>query len=81
MQLFLPHRQDAQLKPRGFETYEEFYTTGSVCFGTNRKLQEVTSMVKNNFVEYEKDVDDIEVAEKMLDACGPQEDAWAQICS
>lgn len=33
LQLFLPYRKDVQLKPAGFETYQQFYSSGLVRLG------------------------------------------------
>lgn len=38
LQLFLPYRNQTQLKPEGFETYESFYDDGFVKLHNKRSV-------------------------------------------
>ncbi|KAK6165196.1 hypothetical protein SNE40_023581 [Patella caerulea] len=78
LQLFLPYRQTEQLKPPSFETYEDFYKFGSVRYYNDVEL--VREIVNNNREQYEKDAVNIEMAQEILEKCGPLNDAWANIC-
>ncbi|XP_006822000.1 uncharacterized protein LOC102807333, partial [Saccoglossus kowalevskii] len=79
LQLFLPYRIDKQLKPVGFEFFENFYHDGAVKLG-NAPLEKVKLIVDRNRALFEKEADAIETASKLLDECGQLEDAWAKIC-
>lgn len=37
LQLFLPYREDWQLKPAKFETYEDFYENGFMNLSSEKK--------------------------------------------
>ncbi|KAK6167006.1 hypothetical protein SNE40_021119 [Patella caerulea] len=78
LQLFLPYRQTEQLKPPPLETYEDFYKFGSVRYYNDVEL--VREIVNNNREKYEKDAVNIEMAQEILEKCGPLDDAWANIC-
>ncbi|KAK6168715.1 hypothetical protein SNE40_019901 [Patella caerulea] len=78
LQLFLPYRQTEQLKPPPLETYEDFYKFGSVRYYNDVEL--VREIVNNNREQYEKDAVNIEMAQEILEKCGPLDDAWANIC-
>ena len=79
LQLFLPHRVDAHLKPPHFETYEEFYNAGNVKLHKS-KIFPVKFVVENNRKRFEADIESMDDAEEYLAKFGPQEDAWALIC-
>ncbi|XP_006820870.1 uncharacterized protein LOC100373785 [Saccoglossus kowalevskii] len=80
LQLFLPYRADFQLKPRTFESFEEFYENGAVKVGVN-KVETVKAIVNRNRALFEKEADAIEEAEKIMEKHPSLEDAWAQIHS
>ncbi|XP_006824386.2 uncharacterized protein LOC100379079 [Saccoglossus kowalevskii] len=80
LQLFLPHRTDSQLKPCNFDSFEDFYQTGAVKYAC-KTLETVKAIVDRNRALFEKEVDEIDAAEQILEACPPLEDAWAQIHS
>ena len=79
LQLLLPHRVDVHLKPPGFETFEEFYSKGSVKLDKS-SIVTVKFVVDTNRQMFEVNVESIEEAEEYLTKFGPQEDAWAMIC-
>ncbi|XP_049319588.1 uncharacterized protein LOC125781000 [Astyanax mexicanus] len=79
LELFLPHYLKSQLKPSTFQTYQEFYETGSVKYSDN-ELVSVKLTVDTNMAMFEKESDSIDKAQEDLDAHGPMEDAWAQLC-
>lgn len=80
LQLFLPYRKELQLKPRKFETYEIFYKIGHIKYPGEETLQSVKEIVDRNMSEYVKDGQNMEEAERIFDAQGPQEDAWCELC-
>ncbi len=77
LQLFLPYRIDAQLKPSQFETYQEFFEKGFVTILGS--LQSVKCVVEGNRSRFEVDIESLEAAELHLENFGVQEDAWALI--
>ncbi|XP_067660106.1 uncharacterized protein, partial [Haliotis asinina] len=78
LQLFLPYRVNAQLKPPTFESHERFYHEGSVKIGTT--IQLVKTIVDENKALFENDADELDRAEEILGSAGCLEDAWSQIC-
>lgn len=81
LQLFLPYREDWQLKPAKFETYEDFYENGFVNLSSEKKsLLCVKELVNSNLCEFVKTGQMLEEAEKIFDTQGPQEDAWCELC-
>lgn len=80
LHLFLPYRKDVQLKPRQFPTYEIFYETGSVRYSGDKNILSVKEIVDSNMSRYVKDTENLEDAERVFDARGPQEDAWCELC-
>ncbi|XP_074656877.1 uncharacterized protein LOC141910064 [Tubulanus polymorphus] len=78
LQLFLPYRQDEQLKPPGFETFEVFYETGHVCLGS-APLTAVKHIVDKHRSWFEADIETFDMAQEMLNTNDEYEDAWAQI--
>ena len=79
LQLFLPHRIDAHLKPADFETYEEFYNTASVKLD-KCNIVSVKFVVQSNRQMFEANIESMDDVEEYLAKFGPQEDAWALIC-
>lgn len=78
LQLFLPHYNDSDLKPKKYYTYEEFYNCGVPKSGC--ELKQVKSIVDGNRELFEKESDKIEEAKQLLEQNIDLEDAWAQIC-
>ncbi|XP_056093733.1 uncharacterized protein LOC130072579 [Rhinichthys klamathensis goyatoka] len=78
LQLFLPHYEDYQLKPEKFHTYEDFYNNGAVKCGSN--VTEVKSIVDSNRALFEKDSDEMDRAQQVLELGVDLEDAWAALC-
>ncbi len=79
LQLFLPYREDVQLKPGNCETFEQFYNKGQVIFRDGcRRL--VKSVVDLNRSKFEREVDDLDEVQKMIDRDGVLEDAWCELC-
>ena len=81
LKLYLPHRNDDQLKPPTFESYEEFYFNGNVKLHSSGIVEKVSTIVDNNRKLFENDTDAIERAEEMVlgGATGCFEDAWANL--
>ncbi|XP_063049297.1 uncharacterized protein LOC134443443 [Engraulis encrasicolus] len=75
LQLFLPHYEILHLKPPPFETYEHFYNNGAVKCGTD--VQTVKSIVDDNKALFEKDSDELDKAEQLLQTDIDLTDAWA----
>lgn len=80
LQLFLPHREKSHLKPKKFETYENFYETGFVRYTGEEMLLSVKQIVEDNMSDYVKDEQRLEEAERIFEVQGPQEDAWCELC-
>ncbi|KAI8485729.1 hypothetical protein Bbelb_365630 [Branchiostoma belcheri] len=77
LKLYLPHYNDAQLKPPQYEKYEEFYSDGFAPLpNTNNK---VDAIVHANRRKFEQNVDEIEQARKDVEDGSFVEDVWAQI--
>ncbi|VDI59074.1 Hypothetical predicted protein [Mytilus galloprovincialis] len=81
LQLFLPFKNEDQLKPSMFETYEDFYKRGHVKFLNSNSLLAVKDTVDHNMSSYVKTSSSIEEAIEKLEENGSHEDAWAQLCS
>lgn len=54
LQLFLPYRNQMQLKPEGFEMYKSFYESGFVKLHDKRCVQSVKNIVESNHTRYAK---------------------------
>ncbi|XP_062574488.1 uncharacterized protein LOC134236336, partial [Saccostrea cucullata] len=80
LQLFLPYRNRTQLKPKKFQSYENFYEQGYVKYSKEENLSSVKQVVDNNMSEFVRDGQNLEEAERIFDAQGPQEDAWCEMC-
>ncbi|XP_062588390.1 uncharacterized protein LOC134250047 [Saccostrea cucullata] len=80
LQLFLPYWTEAQLKPPGFELYEDFYETGYVKILGRKKKESVKSIVDFNHSLYAKNEDVIDNAQEAYEMIGEPEDAWSRIC-
>ncbi|KAI8518266.1 hypothetical protein Bbelb_042830 [Branchiostoma belcheri] len=75
LKLYLPHYNDAQLKPPQYEKYEEFYSDGFAPLPNNK----VDAIVHANRRKFEQNVDEIEQARKDVEDGSFVEDVWAQI--
>ncbi|XP_052696227.1 uncharacterized protein LOC128174822 [Crassostrea angulata] len=80
LQLFLPHWTEAQLKPPGFDLYEDFYKTGHVKFSGSNRKQSVKTVVDMNHSRYARNEDVIDIAQEAYEMNGEPEDAWSRIC-
>ncbi|XP_062591494.1 uncharacterized protein LOC134252984 [Saccostrea cucullata] len=80
LQLFLPHWNEAQLKPPGFELYESFYENGHVRIKGKRNVQAVKTIVDLHHAQYARNEDVITEAQEMFENIGEPEDAWATLC-
>ncbi|XP_065139046.1 uncharacterized protein [Paramisgurnus dabryanus] len=78
LQLFLPHYEDWQLKPDNFNTYEDFYSNGAVKCGST--LASVKCIVDANRAIFEKESDQMDRAQQLLEQGVDLEDAWALLC-
>ncbi|XP_076132870.1 uncharacterized protein LOC143114916 [Alosa pseudoharengus] len=78
LQLFLPYRMDVQLKPPGYDRFEDFYNNGHVCYADGN-LQSVKVIVDQNRNSFEVDADLLQAAEQEVNN-GILEDAWCQLC-
>lgn len=77
LQLFLPYRNQTQLKPKGFEMYQSFYENGYVKLHDKRYLQSVKDIVLSNHARYAANENAIEKAHELYEHIGEPEDAWA----
>lgn len=80
LQLFLPYWVETQLKPPGFDLYEDFYKSGHVKISCERPNQSLKSIVDINHSHYAKNEDLIENAQEAYEMNGEPEDAWSRIC-
>ncbi|XP_052692014.1 uncharacterized protein LOC128170074 [Crassostrea angulata] len=80
LQLFLPYWIETQLKPPGFDLYEDFYNSGYVRISGERRNRSVKSIVEINHSHYAKNEDLIENAQEAYEMNGEPEDAWSRIC-
>lgn len=78
LELFLPHRLNADILPLPFESYEAFYNHGE--FIINSQLHTVKDIVTANKQRFEKNADTLEEVEKEIHSHGVYQDAWAQLC-
>lgn len=80
LQLFLPYWKDNQLKPPGFDLYENFYETGFVRIVGLSGTQSVKEIVNYNHSRYAKNEEMIENAQEAYEMNGEPEDAWSKLC-
>nr|XP_034322337.1 uncharacterized protein LOC117688395 [Crassostrea gigas] len=80
LQLFLPYWTEAQLKPPGFDLYQDFYETGYVKISGRERKQSVKTIVDLNHARYAKNEDEIVNAQEAYEMNGEPEDAWSRIC-
>nr|XP_034326027.1 uncharacterized protein LOC105328140 [Crassostrea gigas] len=80
LQLFLPYWTDAQLKPPGFDLYQDFYETGYVKISGHERKESVKSIVDLNHARYAKNENEIVNAQEAYEMNGEPEDAWSRIC-
>ncbi|XP_061175927.1 uncharacterized protein LOC133184868 [Saccostrea echinata] len=80
LQLFLPYWTEAQLKPPGFDLFEDFYETGYVKISGRKVKESVKSIVDFNRSRYAKNEDVIDNAQETYEMNGEPEDAWSRIC-
>ncbi|XP_077364609.1 uncharacterized protein LOC144009028 isoform X1 [Festucalex cinctus] len=78
MQLFLPYRVDTQLKPPNCELFEQFYKNGHVRFNDGSK-HSVKSVVDLNRSKFEKEANELEAIQNMIDSDGILENAWCDL--
>ena len=79
LELYLPHRDEAQLKPQRFETYETFYNTGSVVLPNTTQVRTVRDIVNENRARFEQNSQALDQALEQAQDLGQLEDAWANI--
>uniref|UniRef100_A0A671UFX1 ATP-dependent DNA helicase n=1 Tax=Sparus aurata TaxID=8175 RepID=A0A671UFX1_SPAAU len=79
LQLFLPYHKDAQLKPTGFETFEQFYQHGRVLF-SDGSWHSVKDVVDHNRCTFERHADELDTIQNSIDSDGVAEDAWCELC-
>ncbi|XP_062581095.1 uncharacterized protein LOC134242909 [Saccostrea cucullata] len=80
LQLFLPYWTETQLKPPGFELYEDFYKTGYVKISSGKRKQSVKSIVESNHSKYAENEEMVDNAQDAYEMNGEPEDAWSRIC-
>ncbi|XP_052681371.1 uncharacterized protein LOC128162243 [Crassostrea angulata] len=80
LQLFLPYWTETQLKPPGFDLYEDFYQNGHVKISGRKRKESVKSIVDLNHLKYAKNEDVIDNAQEAYEINGEPEDAWSRIC-
>lgn len=78
LQLFLPHRNDSDLKPSPFKSYEDYYKFGTIDIDGND--HSVQSIVDGNRCLFEKESEKIDKLKEMIEKCRELEDVWGQIC-
>ncbi|KAK7921900.1 hypothetical protein WMY93_008802 [Mugilogobius chulae] len=79
LQLFLPYRKDDDLKPSGYEHFQQFYANGSVFF-SDGTLHSVKSIVDANRQRFEALPEDFDDLQEIMESDDLLEDAWGQLC-
>lgn len=70
LQLFLPYRNQTQLKQEGFETYESFYDDGFVKLHNKRSVQSVKQIVESNHTRYAENENSMDRAQERYEHLG-----------
>ncbi|XP_029934951.1 uncharacterized protein LOC115378676 [Myripristis murdjan] len=80
LQLFLPYRTDSDLKPAGFELFEQFYNDGQVTF-SDGSVHSVRDVVGENRARFEVNCPHLELAQEIAaQNNGVDEDVWGELC-
>ncbi|XP_029910642.1 uncharacterized protein LOC115361416 [Myripristis murdjan] len=80
LQLFLPYRTDSDLKPEGFELFEQFYNDGEVMF-SDGSVHSVHDVVDENRARFEVNCPHLELAQEIAaQNNGVDEDVWGELC-
>ncbi|TKS65838.1 ATP-dependent DNA helicase PIF7 [Collichthys lucidus] len=79
LQLFMPYYTDGQLRPVGFETYQDFYLNGQVRCADNL-MRSVKSVVDRNRSTFEVESEELDNVEELIHNDGIAEDAWCELC-
>ncbi|KAK7886520.1 hypothetical protein WMY93_026141 [Mugilogobius chulae] len=79
LQLFLPYRKDDDLKPRFYESFQQFYANGSIQF-SDGTLHSVKSIVDANRNRFEALPEDFEDLQDIMASDDLLADAWGQLC-
>ncbi|XP_078330659.1 uncharacterized protein LOC111107339 [Crassostrea virginica] len=80
LQLFLPYRTKAHLKPPSFDLYQTFYDNGHVRIQGKQDIQSVKDVVDTNHARFAQNEDVIAEAQDVFENIGEPEDAWANLC-
>nr|XP_022298213.1 uncharacterized protein LOC111107339 [Crassostrea virginica] len=80
LQLFLPYRTKAHLKPPSFDLYQTFYDNGYVRIQGKQDIQSVKDVVDTNHARFAENEDVIAEAQEAFENIGEPEDAWANLC-
>ncbi|XP_078320120.1 uncharacterized protein LOC144621199 [Crassostrea virginica] len=80
LQLFLPYRTKAYLKPPSFDLYQTFYENGHVRIQGKQEIQSVKDVVDTNHARFAQNEDVIAEAQEAFENIGEPEDAWANLC-
>ncbi|XP_077378697.1 uncharacterized protein LOC144019426 isoform X12 [Festucalex cinctus] len=78
LQLFLPYRVEAQLKPPNCELFEQFYKNGQMMFSDGSR-HSVKSVVDLNRSKFEIEANELETVQNMIDSDGVLENAWCEL--
>uniref|UniRef100_A0A8C4ZZC5 ATP-dependent DNA helicase n=1 Tax=Gadus morhua TaxID=8049 RepID=A0A8C4ZZC5_GADMO len=79
LQLFLPHYSTDELKPPPYNSYEQFYRTGSITNSSNT-TQSVKEVVDLNRSLFEVDADELDRCQEVAGHHGAHDEAWADLC-
>ncbi|XP_029923306.1 uncharacterized protein LOC115370422 isoform X2 [Myripristis murdjan] len=80
LQLFLPYRTDSDLKPAGFELFEQFYNDGQVTF-SDGSVHSVCDVIGENRARFEVNCPHLELAQEIAaQNNGVDEDVWGELC-
>nr|XP_022307628.1 uncharacterized protein LOC111113627 [Crassostrea virginica] len=80
LQLFLPYRTKAHLKPPSFDLYQTFYDGGHVRIQGKQDIKSVKDVVDTNHARFAQNEDVIAEAQEAFENIGEPEDAWANLC-
>ena len=77
--LNLPHRKASDIKPNGYETYKDFFDSGSILVLCKASRHLVSDIVRDNERHFNFKDSQIDNGIELLQKAGELEDAWASV--
>ena len=75
----MPHRDEKNLKPAQYTTYEHFYNDGAVKLSASSEITPVSTIVLNNRAAFEQLDEHLQEVWQSIQEHGHFEDTWADI--